>query len=98
MSLANLDNLVKTGQLKIESFEQKEFKGLVQSGKTRFKDANNATLAHESRFDLDAGEPAHRAAQPGREPADDGHPDGDRDRGGLPGPAVRAPARVTSRQ
>lgn len=52
MSLAKLDNLVKTGQLKIESFEQKEFKGLVQSGKARFKDAHNATLAQESRFDL----------------------------------------------
>jgi hypothetical protein len=58
MSLVQMENLVKTGQLKIESFEQKEFKGLVQSGKARLKDANNTTLAHESRFDL-----AYNAAQ-----------------------------------
>jgi hypothetical protein len=52
MSLANLDNLVKTGKLKIESFQQKEFTGLLMSGKVRLKDANNSTLAPESRFDL----------------------------------------------
>lgn len=34
MSLLNLDNLVKTGQLKIESFQQKEFMGLLLSGMT----------------------------------------------------------------
>ena len=52
MSLSNLDNLVKTGKLKIESFQEKEFEGLLLSGKVRLKDANNATLAPESRFDL----------------------------------------------
>lgn len=35
MSLPNLENLVKTSQLKIESFNQIEFKGLVNSGKVR---------------------------------------------------------------
>src|SRR5580704_4557286 len=52
MSSVNLDNLVKTGQLKTEAFEQKEFMGLVISGKARLKDAKNTTLAIESRFDL----------------------------------------------
>src|SRR3989338_6412963 len=52
MSLSNLNNLVKTGKLKIESFQEKEFTGLLLSGKVRLKDANNVALAPESRFDL----------------------------------------------
>jgi hypothetical protein len=52
MRLDNLDNLVKIGQLKTERFDQKEFTGLVTSGKKRLKDANNEMLAPESRFDL----------------------------------------------
>lgn len=52
MSLPNLDNLVKTGQLKLEPFEQKEYEGLINSAKARLNDANNQTLAPESRFDL----------------------------------------------
>src|SRR3990167_8670938 len=52
MSSLNLDNLVKTGQLKIEPFNQQEFAGLVHSGQARLKDALNETLAIESRFDL----------------------------------------------
>lgn len=52
MNLKNLDNLVKSGQLKVEPFNQAEFTGLVSSGKKRLKDANNTTLAAESRFDL----------------------------------------------
>lgn len=52
MSLVNLNNLIKTGQLKIEPFNQQEFSGLVRSGQARLKDACNATLATESRFDL----------------------------------------------
>ena len=52
MSLQNLDNLAKTGKLKIESFEKKEFNGLLISGKVRLNDANNISLAPESRFDL----------------------------------------------
>lgn len=52
MSLQNLNNLVKTGQLKIEPFNQQEFTGLIQSGQARLKDAFKTTLAQESRFDL----------------------------------------------
>lgn len=52
MSLKNLDNLVKSGQLKVEPFNQAEFTGLVSSRKNRLNDANNTTLALESRFDL----------------------------------------------
>ena len=52
MSLPNLANLEKTKQLKIESFEKKEFMGLLKSAKARLKDANNAKLEPESRFDL----------------------------------------------
>jgi len=52
MSSTNLDNLVKTGQLKVEPMDQAEFSGLFRSGKARLKDAGNTTLAMESRFDL----------------------------------------------
>ncbi len=52
MNSINLDNLVKIGQLKIESPDQSEFSGLLQSGKARLKDAANTMLAVESRFDL----------------------------------------------
>jgi len=55
MSLKNLDNLVKTGQLKLESFNKQEFAGMVTSGKARLKDAENQTLSLESRFDLAYG-------------------------------------------
>lgn len=47
MSLANL---VKTSHLKVEPFEQNEFKGLLRSGKARLKDANNSALELESCF------------------------------------------------
>lgn len=52
MSLSPLDNLVKTGHLKKEPFNQQEFSGLVNSGQNRLKDASNILLSHESRFDL----------------------------------------------
>ena|SRR3990167_7923909 len=52
MSLPNLDNLVKTGQLKIEPMNEAEFKGLLSSGQARLHDAENIALARESRFDL----------------------------------------------
>ena len=52
MSLANLDNLVKTGQLKVEPMNQLEFSRLLRSGKARLHDADNSSLAAESRFDL----------------------------------------------
>lgn len=52
MSLPHLDNLVKTGQLKIEPFNNDEFAGLIHSGQARLNDALNETLSMESRFDL----------------------------------------------
>lgn len=52
MSLKNLENLVKTGELKIEIFNEAEFNGLINSGKARIKDASKLSLAPESRFDL----------------------------------------------
>lgn len=52
MSSQNLDNLVKTGNLKKEPFNEQEFTGLLKSGEKRLADAKNVSLAHESRFDL----------------------------------------------
>jgi hypothetical protein len=52
MNLQNLNNLVNTGQLKTEPFNQQEFLGLIRSGQARLTDAFNTTLAQESRFDL----------------------------------------------
>lgn len=47
-----LKNLLKTGLIKTEPFNQLEFDNLIQSGKARLKDAHNKTLALESQFDL----------------------------------------------
>lgn len=52
MSLPNLDNLVKTGQLKAEPMNELEFSGLLRSGEARLNDAANPSLAAESQFDL----------------------------------------------
>lgn len=52
MPLAQLDNLVRTGQLKVEPPAQAEIDGLMRSGNVRLKDAGNATNSLESRFDL----------------------------------------------
>lgn len=52
MTLANLTNLAKLGQLKIEPASQSEFNGLLHSGRARLIDARNTSLAIESRFDL----------------------------------------------
>ncbi len=52
MSSNNLDNLVKTGQLKHEPTNQKEISGLLQSGTARLTDAKKDNLSEESRFDL----------------------------------------------
>jgi hypothetical protein len=49
---ANLDNLVRTGQLKHEPPAQQELDGLIRSGLARLNDAENASLSLESRFDL----------------------------------------------
>ncbi|TAK79139.1 MAG: hypothetical protein EPO11_00560 [Gammaproteobacteria bacterium] len=52
MTSLNLENLVKTKQLKLEPWNKQEFDGLVSSGRKRLTDANNHSLAIESRFDL----------------------------------------------
>ena len=52
MSLTQLDNLVRAGQLKAEPPAQSEIDGLVRSGHVRLLDAGKASLNIESRFDL----------------------------------------------
>ena len=52
MTSSQLDNLVRIGKLKAESPAQAEFDGLIRSGLVRLRDAENATLSLESRFDL----------------------------------------------
>ena len=50
--VANLDNLVRAGQLKREPPAQAEIDGLLRSGLARLKDAENAALSLDGRFDL----------------------------------------------
>ena len=52
MTSPNLDNLVKTGYLKREPGDKREFDGLVRSARARLADAHNNQLSIESRFDL----------------------------------------------
>jgi hypothetical protein len=52
MTSPNLANLVKTGHLKQEPGDQREFDGLVRSARARLTDAHNKQLSIESRFDL----------------------------------------------
>jgi hypothetical protein len=52
MSKAELDNLVRIGQLKIEPGSRAEFEGLVDSARKRLSDARRQNLSSESRFDL----------------------------------------------
>jgi hypothetical protein len=52
MTSPNLKNLVKTGQLKREPGDQREFDGLVRSARARLADARKHALSIESRFDL----------------------------------------------
>lgn len=52
MTSSPLDNLVHIGKLKAEPPAQAEFDGLVRSGLVRLRDAENAALSLESRFDL----------------------------------------------
>lgn len=52
MTYQNLLNLVKTGQLKAEPPDRKEFEGLLRSGVVRLVDAQHPALSLESRFDL----------------------------------------------
>lgn len=52
MPLPNLERLVAAGVLHAEAPAADEFAGLLRSGLARLKDAGNAALALESRFDL----------------------------------------------
>lgn len=52
MPSSPLDNLVRIGKLKAEPPAQAELDGLVRSGRVRLRDAENAALSLESRFDL----------------------------------------------
>ena len=52
MSSTELRNLVRAGLLRVEAPDRAEFEGLVESGRTRLKDARNQGLGLESRFDL----------------------------------------------
>ncbi|GAB3382646.1 hypothetical protein NCG89_12550 [Spongiibacter taiwanensis] len=55
MALKNLDNLVKTNQLKKEPADKDEFEGLVASAKRRLQDARLEGLSDEGRFSLAYG-------------------------------------------
>jgi hypothetical protein len=52
MTCDNLENLAVIGQLKVESFSESEFEGLLKSGMARLDDAKKMDLNLESRFDL----------------------------------------------
>ncbi|MYF08354.1 MAG: hypothetical protein F4092_04490 [Rhodospirillaceae bacterium] len=52
MANEHLDNLVRTGGLKAEAAMPGEISGLIRSGVARLRDAKNADLNLESRFDL----------------------------------------------
>lgn len=52
MSSDNLENLARIGKLKREAPEEREFLGLLHSGRVRLADARLAGLSAESRFDL----------------------------------------------
>src|SRR5213595_740458 len=49
---SNLDNLVRSGQLKAEAPAQAELDGLIRSGLARLADAENKSLSLDGRFDL----------------------------------------------
>jgi len=55
MGKDELDNLVKIRQLKAEPATRAEFDGMISGAKKRLADAQNKTLASESRFDLAYG-------------------------------------------
>lgn len=52
MTHPKLDNLVRTGQLKVEPPAAAELEGLFDSGTRRLADAECAEISLESRFDL----------------------------------------------
>jgi hypothetical protein len=61
MGKQELDNLVKTGTLKAETASRKEFEGMLASARRGLADAQNESIATDSRFDLAYGA-AHRLA------------------------------------
>lgn len=52
MGIKELENLARSGQLQREDPSQQEIDGLLTSGSHRLRDAENASLSLESRFDL----------------------------------------------
>ena len=52
MTFKQLENLVKTGNLKAEPGDQTEFDGMIRSARARLEDAGKKVLSIESRFDL----------------------------------------------
>jgi len=52
MTSKELENLAKTGKLKIEPGDRQEFDGLLRSAHARLADAKIESLSIESRFDL----------------------------------------------
>jgi hypothetical protein len=52
MTSAEIENLVRIGQLKREPSTKTEIDGLIRSGAARLSDAANASLSLEGRFDL----------------------------------------------
>ncbi|WP_300521538.1 hypothetical protein [Alcanivorax sp.] len=55
MTLAALDNLVKTGGLKQEPPDQQEFDGMLYAGRRRLQDAQVPGLSEEGQFSLAYG-------------------------------------------
>jgi hypothetical protein len=53
MTSAELENLVRLGQLKREPAVISEIRGLLRSGEARLTDGANRALSLESRFDLE---------------------------------------------
>ena len=52
MTLGELDNLVKIKQLKVESPDQAEFDGMLNSAKSHLQDARLEGLSEGGRFSL----------------------------------------------
>jgi hypothetical protein len=61
MGRAELDNLVRIGNLKAEPASRAEFDGMLKSARVRLADAQNDSLDPDSQFDLAYGA-AHRLA------------------------------------
>ncbi len=55
MTLENLDNLVKAGQLKAEPPDQNEFDGLLNSARRRLQDSRLEGLSEDGQFSLAYG-------------------------------------------